>query len=384
MPTYKELAAKSISNLLKYSKESTVSGILLDVLEMLLAAERERFLEGEAAPGNKGNGHYTRFVRSLGDGVSLRVPRDRMGAFRPLILEVVKADEQRAAALACSLYTKGMSQRDAAAVVSELYGTEVSASWVSKVSADALAARDAWQKRRLSGPFLAVFLDAIFVPVRRGTVEREAVYVALGLREDGTREVLGLYTLPSESAAGWADVMADLKARGAEEVNLLVADGLKGLGDAVEEAYPEARFQSCVVHKMRNVLLRIRPADKAEVAAGLKGVFDLDRTWDTKEEAEARLWKFVAKWSARYPHLDAQFPEDLVPRLFTYISFPPQLRRMVYTTNWIERLNRHIRKVVRNKGSFPSEGSAMGLVFLAVMDFAERVYRYPISAIASL
>ena len=286
--------------------------------------------------------------------------------------------------LACSLYAKGVSQRDIGDIISEIYNTDVSASWVSQMAADTLEARNVWHARPLNDEYLAVYLDALFVPVRRDSVAQEAVYVALGLKLDGRREVLGLYTLPTESATGWATMFIDMKKRGLKKVSLFIADGLAGLPEIVADAFPASRFQSCVVHKMRNVLLHVRPKDKAEVAAGLKKVFDLDRADDSTEEAIARLDLFIEKTKKIYPHITGQFPDELKPRLFTYIDYPPTIRRMIYTTNWIERLNKHIRKVIKNKNSFPSEVSAMNLIFLAIMNFETRVYRYPIHAIASL
>lgn len=384
MPTYREIATKSIAEFVTYSKESTMSEILLEVIEMLLQGERTRFLAEEADPGNKGNGHYNRFLKSLTGKIQLNVPRDRMGRFHPLLLEVVKTNDERLAKLACSLYTKGVSQRDISDVISEIYDTNVSASWVSQMSSDAETARTIWHKRPLNTNYPAVFLDALFVPIRRDHVEREAVYVALGLKDDGRREILGLYTLPGESAEGWMTILNDLKTRGMKTVSLVVADGLAGLGGAVMNAFPGTRFQSCVVHKMRNVLLRVRTKDKAEVAQGLKNVFDLNRVDDDEEQAIKRLNIFIEKWKKHYPHITNQFPEELRPRLFTYLSYPPSIRRMIYTTNWIERLNKHIRKIIKNKNSFPSEDSAMNLIFLAVMDFEQRVYQYPIHAVASL
>jgi transposase-like protein len=384
MPTYREVAAKSIHELVEYSKESTMSDILLDVIEMLLSAEREKFLKETPAVGNKANGHYERFLKSLTGKISLRVPRDRMGQFHPLLLEVIKTDDERMSKLACSLYAKGVSQRDIGDIISEIYNANASASWVSQMAADTLSARNAWHAKQINDEYLAVYLDALFVPIRRDSVEKEAVYVALGLKLDGRREVLGLYTLPTESATGWAMMFDDMKKRGLKKVSLFIADGLTGLPEVVANAFPASCFQSCVVHKMRNVLLHVRSKDKAEVAAGLKKVFDLDRVDDSTEEAIVRLDAFIEKTKKIYPHIANQFPEELKPRLFTYLDYPPTLRRMIYTTNWIERLNKHIRKVIKNKNSFPSEVSAMNLIFLAIMNFETRVYCYPIYAVASL
>jgi putative transposase len=384
MPTYKEVAAKSIQDLVTYSKETTMSDILLDVIAMLLSAEREKFLGESTAVGNKANGYYERFLKSLSGKIVLRVPRDRMGQFHPLLLEVIKTDDKRMAELACSLYAKGLSQRDIGDVISEIYDASVSPTWISRMSADTLRARNAWHAKSLNDEYLAVYLDALFVPVRRDSVEKEAVYVALGLKLDGRREVLGLYTLPTESATGWETMFGDMKKRGLKTVSLFIADGLAGLPDVVADAFPQARFQSCVVHKMRNVLLHVRSKDKAEAASELRKVFDLDRADDSTEEAIARLDAFIENMKKRYPHIANQFPQELKPRLFTYLEYPPTIRRMIYTTNWIERLNKHIRKVIKNKNSFPSEDSAMNLIFLAIMDFEERVYQYPIHAVASL
>src|SRR5512133_2921310 len=293
MPTYKEIATKSIRDLVEYNKESTMSDILLDVIAMLLSAEREKFLKESPTTENKANGYYSRFLKSLSGKLVLNVPRDRMGQFHPLLLEVIKTDDKRMAELACSLYAKGVSQRDISDIISNIYDTHVSPAWISQMSADTLEARKAWHTKGLNEEYVVVYLDALFVPVRRDSVEREAVYVALGLKRDGRREVMGLYTLTTESATGWSMMFRDWKKRGLKTVSRFVADGLSGLPDVVADAFPNARFQTCVVHKMRNVLLHIRPKDKAAVATELKKVFDLDRIDDSTEEAMIRLDTFI-------------------------------------------------------------------------------------------
>jgi len=385
MPSYSEIVTSSIKNFVEHDKTTTLSDIMLQVMETLLEAERNTFLcEKESFETNKGNGHYQRFVKSLSGKILLRIPRDRLGHFKPALLEVMKNDEERLAHLACRLYTKGMSQRDISDVIQDIYETELSASWISRMSKDVEVVRTDWHTRPLSEKYFAIFIDALFVPIRRDCVSKEAFYVALGLKADGTREILGLYTLPGESSEGWSMVISDLKKRGIKDVSLFIADGLSGLPDEIQNVFPATRFQSCVVHKMRNILLKVRPTHKKEVASGLKEIFNLDLTDDDPERASIRLRVFIDKWSTIYPHLERQFPEDLISHLFTYLTFPPTIRRMIYTTNWIERLNKHIRKVIKNKNSFPSEDSAMNLIFLAVTDFEQRVYKFPIYKIASL
>lgn len=387
MPTYKELLKSSIENVVRYEyrSENDFSAILVDVIETLLKAERDAFLaDGGAGSGNKGNGYYSRLARQFSGAIRLRVPRDRMGRFQPLLLELMRRDEEKVSDLALKMYVKGMTTRDVSEVIGEIYGESRSAAWVSTLTGEVEGERVRWQARPLAASWTAIFVDAMYLSVRRDTVEKEAVCVALGLKSDGRREILGLWSMPEESAAGWKEIMGDIRRRGVREAAVMVGDGLSGLPEAVAEVFPAMRFQSCVIHKIRRVLLRVRAADKAAVSAALKEVFDLDRVDDDPEGAAARLVAFIGIWKRRYPGLPALFPDGLVPLLFTYLQLPPGIRRMLYTTNWIERLNKHIRKTTRNRNSFPNETSLLNAVFLAVMDFENRVYSYPIYQVAAL
>jgi putative transposase len=367
------------------SKESIAEIIMKTVFEKLMEAERNAFMKHEynapvAGDGNKRNGYYSRMVEQLSGTFTLRVPRDRYGQFEPMILQIIKQEHEKVDELAYTLYTKGLPTRDVGDVLKKLYGTSCSPQSISNITASFQKTRESWQKRTLQENWYAIYIDAIHMPIRRHTVENEAIYVVFGLKPDLTREIIGLYNVPQESASGWEEVFCDIKARGVKNVLLFAADGLTGLGDVVNRVFPNSRFQSCVLHKERNVLKKVRVSDRKEIGIDIKAVFNLNLVDDTKEAALLRLDEFLEKWGDRYHSFTKMFDERQRASLFTYLEFPFSIRRMIYTTNWIERLNRDIRKGTRQRLSFPNPDSALNLIWAIVVDREEKTYRYPVTA----
>jgi len=384
---YKPFLEKIIEEWTKDNKMDVSQTIMQTVFESLLKAEQANFLEYEHSEenisnnNNKRNGYYLRLLNSLSGKYELKIPRDRQGRFKPMLLEIMKRQRERVDELAYSLYTKGLSTRDVADVLKEIYSAETAPSpqYISNITTSFLDARKQWQERKLDESYYVVYIDAIHMPIRRATVDNEAIYVVIGLKKDFTREILGIYSIPQESASGWKEVLDDLKKRRVKNVLLFVADGLTGLETQIQKVYPKSYFQKCVVHFKRNILKKVRHTDKKEVAEDLKNIFKIDDKKDKKEYADERVEKFLEKWKKSYPNLKRSFDENILDYYFTYLDFPVEARRMIYTTNWIERLNKSIRKVTKNRNSFPNEDSALTLIWSKLLEVEEKTYKYPIT-----
>ncbi len=371
MESYHKQLELALSNGILAKK--TIEGLLEETLNMLLRLERSEYLKGQAEY-NKANGYYERKTRNLAGVFQLRVPRDRKGLFKPFLLEIMRREQEDLDRLLMGLYSCGVSVRDTQILLKELYGESYSPSKISSLAKRFQAEREVWEQRTLEKNWHIVMLDAVHINVRRDRVEKEAFLVVIGVKEDFTREVLGLYNVPSESSSAWGDVLQDLKNRGLENVGLVVTDELSGMCNAVHQAFPRARHQLCLVHKIRGLMKRVRASKKKELLADFKEVFQLDNEQDSIAEIASRLELFLDKWTKHYPKIAAQLKLENLPRYCAYIAYPVVVRRMIYTTNWIERLNKEIRKTTRHAGSFPSPDSALNLIFATVMKTQERAY----------
>ncbi len=345
-----------------------------------MESERNAFFEASDDAGNKRNGYYARLAKTMNGVFEISVPRDRTGMFSPLVLSCMRQNTERLNRLAFQMYVRGMTTRDINAVLKDIYGCATSPQYVSNVTKSMESVRRRWMRRALPSRYYAAYVDATYVPIRRGTVENEAIYIVMGLTTDLKREILGIYSIPQESASGWKDVLEDLRSRGVRDVLLFVADGLAGLESSVHLTFPRSRFQKCVVHFKRNVLKRARNKDRKEIAEDLLHVFNMDAADDTPGQALKRMELFSKKWKTKYPGIGRSCDSSLMPYYFTYLDFPHAVRRMVYSTNWIERLNKHLKKTLKNRNSMPNEDSVLNLLWASVMTFEEETYRYPVTA----
>jgi len=309
------------------------------------------------------------------------VPRTRTGEFSPNTLELVKINQEQVNELCLSLYKKGMTSRDISDLIKEMFGEGVSATKITNLAKVFHKFRDAWENSQLDKHYLVSFCDCIFITVRRGdSYSREAIYVSYGVRTDFKREILALSINPTEGASEWGQIFEKLKKRGIEKIDLFVADGLSGLEEEIHRVFSESKFQKCVVHKMRNILNKTRPKDKVAMAEDLKEVFDNFSSDSTTEKALKKADKFCKKWKDKYPNLKRFFQEETIEYYFTYIDFNPKVRRMIYTTNSIENLNRIIRKATKNKLSFESPDNLLDYVFMITKEFEEKNFmKYPVS-----
>jgi putative transposase len=336
------------------------------VMERLLEAEMTEHLGHERQARRRGsnvrNGHSTKTIETESGPVEVRVPRDREGSFEPKLVPKGQRRLDGFDEKVIALYSRGMSTRDIQRHLRDLYGTEVSPELISRATEGVMEELRAWQARPLDAVYPIVYIDALFVSVREdGQVKKRAFYVALGVQTDGTRDVLGFWAASSEGAKFWLSVLTDLKNRGVNDVLFICADGLSGLPQAIGAAFPNAVHQTCVVHLIRTALRFVNWKDRAEVTKALKTVY----TAPNVEAAADALDIVEARYKTQYPRVARAFRdrwEDFVP----FLSYPTEIRRMLYTTNVIESLNAQLRKFLGNRGPFPNDDSVFKLLFLGI------------------
>jgi putative transposase len=312
--------------------------------------------------GNSRNGHSIKTVKTESGPVEIRVPRDRAGTFEPQLVSKHQRRLEGFDEKVLALYASGMSTREIQSHLEELYGTEVSPDLISRVTESVMSEARAWQARPLEAVYPIVYLDALFVSIRDGAaVKKKAVYVALGMRLDGQREVLGLWFEGTEGARFWLHVLTELKSRGVEDILFVCCDGLSGFPQAIEAAFPRTIVQTCIVHLIRSSLRYVPWGDRRALIADLKTIYGAN----TELEAETALVSVEKKWSKRYPSMTKQWRnrwQEIVP----FLAFPPEIRKILYTTNAVESLNSQLRKVLRPKGSFPNDDAVFKLLYLAL------------------
>jgi putative transposase len=362
------------------ARSALADGGLLDGLKKALAervlnAELDHHLEGSEPDGraNGRNGYGAKTVLTGTGRLDLQVPRDRLSTFDPQLIAKYQRRFPGFDDKIVSMYARGMSTREIQGHLRELYGIEVSPDLVSAVTDAVLDEVAEWQNRPLEALYPLVFLDALRVKVRdEGTVRNKAVYVALGVRPDGTKEVLGLWIEQTEGAKFWLRVMNELKDRGVLDILIAVVDGLKGFPEAISAVFPRTQVQACVVHLIRNSLDFVSYKDRKAVAAALKEVYRAR----TAEAGQAALDAFdEGSWGRKYPVI-AQSWRRHWPEVIPFYSFPADVRRIIYTTNAIEALNAKLRRAVRARGHFPTDDAVMKLLFL-VLNLAAKEWRMP-------
>jgi putative transposase len=322
--------------------------------------------------GNSRNGTTSKRLLTEAGAVDLDVPRDRGGSFEPKIVRKGQSRLDGFNDRIIALYARGMTTRDIRAHLREIYGVEVSPDLISRVTDGVLDELTEWQSRPLDSVFPVVFIDALMVKIRDGVVANRPVYVAIGIDCDGAKQVLGMWVGAStgESAKFWMNVLSELRNRGVKDVCILCCDGLSGLPDAVTTIWPQTTVQLCVVHLIRASLRYASRKYWPALAKDLRTIY----TATDATAAESALEAFAEAWEQRYPAIVRLWRthwSEFVP----FLAFPPEVRRVIYTTNLIESLNSRLRKVVRNRGQFPSEQAALKVLYLAVRNLED--YRRP-------
>lgn len=382
MQNLSNILEKNIKDILYYDKGNAIENIVKTVFETILLTERTEFLGSNKNEKikNKGNGYYEKIAKYVNKYLKISIPRDRLGLFKPLFLEAIKDKEEEMLDMAFKLYTKGLTTRDIRDIFEDVYDKKISPSSISNITKEFEGNRKIWQNRKLEEEYYFVYIDAIFIPIRRETVEKEAFYAIIGLKKDLKREILGVYNIPQESSQGWREVLIDLKKRGLKNVLMFIADGLTGLENVVKELFPKSFMQKCLLHKIKNVLLRIRASEKDEITKDFHNVFKLEDPNYTIDTGKENLNNFISKWQGKYSWMKNKFKNEHLDNYFAYLNFPYQIHRMIYTTNWVERLNKGIRRTQRMRNAFPNPDSALNLICAYLMGFEERVYKYPITS----
>lgn len=340
----------------------------------------EKMLEGEldahlgymknkhSANTNSRNGTTKKKIRTSFGESEIEVPRDRSSSFKPQIVPKRKSMVDGIENVIISLYAKGMSTRDIESQISEVYNFEVSASTISRITDVVTKDIVAWQNRPLEPVYLVVWMDGIVFKVRENSkVVNKTVYIAIGLRRDGKKEVLGLWLGKNESASFWMSVLTDMKARGVEDLLITATDNLNGFTNTIKTVFPESKTQICVVHQIRNACKYVVWKDRKAFTKDMKKIYDAP----TKQAAGAALDDFAEIWESKYSYAIKSW-RDNWDELTVFFEFPVEIRKIIYTTNLIENLNGKIRKYTKNKLSFPTDEAVMKSVYLAVREATKK------------
>jgi len=318
--------------------------------------------------GNSRNGSYKKRVKGEFGNLDVAVPRDRNATFDPVILPKGEGRFTGFDDKIISMYARGMTTRDIQGHLEEIYGVDVSPTLVSQVTDAVTEEVKLWQNRPLDDVYPILYLDAVRVKVRHnGHVINKAVYLAIGITMDGLKEVLGMWTAETEGAKFWLQVVSELKNRGVKDVFIACVDGLKGFPEAIESVFPKTQVQLCIVHMVRHSLNYVSWKQRKEVAEDLKSIYQAP----TVEMAASNLEAFAAKWDASHPTISKSWRNNW-ERIIPLFSYPPEIRRAIYTTNAIESLNMSLRKVTKNRSSFPNDDAMLKLLFLALKNIAKK------------
>jgi len=322
----------------------------------------ERHREPLGGSANTRNGATPKSLVTEQGSVQIKTPRDRDGSFEPKIVRKRQRRFQGFDDKILALYSRGLSVRDIQAHLQEIYGVEVGRDLVSRVTDAVMEDARAWQQRPLDGVYPVVFLDCMVLKIREGgSVQRRACYLALGVTVDGERDVLGMWFQETEGAKFWMQILNDLKQRGVSDILIACVDGLKGFPEAIEAVFPKTTVQTCIVHLIRLSLKYVPRREREQVARDLKPIY----TALDADAAQSELERFDEKWGQRFPVITQAWLnawEYVTP----FLAFGPEVRRVIYTTNAIEALNRQLRKAIKTKGHFPNEEAARKLIYLAV------------------
>ncbi len=324
----------------------------------------EPHCEPPGGGANQRNGTSPKTLICEHGKVGIDAPRDRDGSFEP---KIVKKRQRRFVGFddkILALYSRGVSTRDIEAHLQEIYGVKVGRDLISRVTDAVMDDVRDWAKRPLEDIYPIVFLDCMVIKIREGgTVQRRALYLALGVTLDGDRDVLGMWFQETEGAKFWMQVLNDLKTRGVRDILICCVDGLTGFPEAIEAIFPRTTVQTCLVHLIRSSLKYVPRREREQVARDLKPIY----TAKDADQAQAELEAFDEKWGQRFPVITQAWPnawEYVIP----FLAFPAEVRRVIYTTNAIEALNRQLRKAIKTKGSFPNDDATRKLVYLALQN----------------
>ena len=365
----KEKGIKSLDDFNDYMKE--VSKEVLEVLsegELTELLGYEKYDHKSKQTDNSRNGYSKKKVKSKFGNIDLDLPRDRKSEFDPRIVRKRQNDISGIEDMIISMYAKGMTVRDIKAHIEDIYGYELSHETISNMTSSVVEGAREWQQRPVNEIYSILFLDAVFMNMRlEGVIAKVAVYAILGIDLDGKKDCLGLYIAENESSKYWLTVLNELKNRGLKDVLIFSVDDLPGISDAIEASFPKSDIQKCIVHQIRNSMKHVSRKDRKEIAADLRAIY----TSASEKAGYQALEAFASKWNKRYSYITESWKRNWA-ELTTFFKYPVEIKKLIYTTNPIESLNRCLKKISKNRSIFPNEDAIIKLFYLAIQDISKR------------
>lgn len=319
--------------------------------------------------GNSRNGAYYRKVDTQFGQIEIKVPRDRNGEFHQHTMPDYKRHTDVLEQTVIKLYSKGVTTREIADLIEKMYGGYYSPAMVSNISKEMIPKVEAYHQRHLLDKFFCVYLDATYIPLKRVTYEREAVYIAIGIKPNGHKEVIDYCIAPTENIEIWSEMLKGFKSRGLEQVELFLSDGVVGMKEAICQSYPKAHFQRCLVHVMRNISAKMRVDDRQKALDEFKQI----HTQSNKEMAVQVLHEFYQNWEKAYKNVVRDL-RQVEPDLLTFYNYPPAIRASIYSTNMIESFNNRLKRKTKPKTEFPTEQSLATFIGVQAMDYNDRYF----------
>lgn len=317
--------------------------------------------------GNSRNGSYFRQIKTQFGPIKVQVPRDRNGEFHQQTLPAYGQHTDALESTVIQLYSHGVTTREISELIEKMYGSYYSAGTVSNISKQVASQVESYHQRRLSDKFFCVYLDATYIPLRRDTYQREAVYIAVGIKPNGNKEIIDYRIAPVENLEVWSEMIADFKERGLEQVELFLSDGFVGIKDMLKQYYPKSKFQRYLIHIMRNISQKVRVTDRAEILNAFKQV----HKQTNQKEAETVLHAFYEAYGSKYSRMIKDL-RKLEEDMLVFYQYPKQIRPSIYSTNMIESINRMIKRKTNPKSEFPSEKSLDNFLGSQVIDYNDR------------
>jgi putative transposase len=330
--------------------------------------------------GNNRNGTSKKLIKTPNGELQIEIPRDRNGSYEPIVVPKYQRVVDKIESVIISLYARGMSTRDIEQQIKDIYGVTLSATSISNITEQVLVDVEQWQKRSLDSSYPIIWLDGISIKTRdNGKISNKSVFLIVGLNTNGTREVLSMWINDTESASFWMHVLNDLKARGVEDVLIACSDNLKGLNQAIKAIFPDAVAQLCIVHQIRNTIRYVNAREKRAFLADSKKIYDAIDL----ENAQLAFNDLDKKWGKKYPYAIKSWVINW-EGLTAFIKYPLELRKIIYTTNIIENLNRNIRKYTKTKSMFPDDNAVRKAVYLAIQyasySWQKQILKWPMIA----
>ena len=363
---YNPQDAQDVQDMVKDLLGDTLQGMLEAEMDQQLGYSKYDYHNKETDDSR--NGYSKKTVTSSFGDIELDIPRDRKGEFEPQIVKKNQTDISNIEDQVLSMYAKGMTTRDISDHLKSVYGVDASAEMISHMTDRILPIAKEWQNRPLEKIYAIVFMDAIHFHVRQDNQTiKKAVYVAIGVKLNGQKDVLGLWVGGNESAKYWLGVLTEIKNRGVQDILIVSVDGLTGFGDALSAVFPKTEIQRCIVHQIRYTTKFVSYKDVKAFIADLKDIYQAS----TEDAALSALDTLEEKWGTKYPSSVSSWRNNW-SQLSTYFKYPPEIRKMIYTTNSIENFNRQLRKVTKSKTIFPSDDSLFKMLYLATMDITKK------------